>query len=154
MAALPGWLRYGCGMVNLIDLPREEVVDGVLSRDDASAVSRLLLLRLRSSPLVALMTTWDLSATQAGALFGVSRQAITKWINSAPPPDRADDVAGMAVAISELERNLKPDRISAVVRRPQEALGGSSLLEFAQSHSGRQTAGAARAMFDIRQIQP
>lgn len=143
-------------MVNAVTARPDEVADAVMARGDAEAavVTRLLLQRLQANPLLGLMEAWDLSATQAGDLFDVSRQAFTKWIKQGPPAGRIDDVSGIAAATAELERNLKPERISAVVRRPQSALDGLSLLQYAQTHSGRETAQAARAMFDIRQVQP
>lgn len=143
-------------MVILSDSSPVDVADAVMAcgEDAAEAVTRLLLLRLRSHPLTRLLDSWDLSATAGAALFGVSRQAFTKWLSDGPPADRADDVAGFDAAVNTLATYLRPERISAVVRRPSPALGGVSLLDFAVSHTGRETAAAAAAMFDLRVVQP
>jgi len=110
--------------------------------------------RVRTAPLERLLTLWGLSAAEAAQVFGVSRQAFTKWRRSGPPADRAPAVAAMAAATDLLDRYVKRERIPAVVRRAAEQLGGLSLYEMACSGRHSDVRAAAAAMFDLRRVQP
>ncbi|RMH18524.1 MAG: hypothetical protein D6701_06205 [Gemmatimonadetes bacterium] len=109
--------------------------------------------RVRTQPLERFMTLWDLSRSEAARVFGVSRQAFSKWLTQGVPPGRAPAVAALAAATDQLDRRLKRERIPAVVRRPARMLAGRSLLELA--HQGRYEAvrDAVEAMFDLRRVQ-
>lgn len=109
---------------------------------------------VRRSPLERLMKLWDLSNAAAARIFGVSRQAFSKWLVTGPPADRADDVARVDAVTDLLDRYLKRERIPAVVRRPAASLGGLSLIESLEAGRYRQTADSVAAMFDLRRIQP
>lgn len=63
------------------------------------------------------MGLWAMSRAELGGLFGVSRQAVSKWIESAVPADRVQRVADVEAITDLLCRYLKRDRIAAVVRR-------------------------------------
>jgi hypothetical protein len=109
--------------------------------------------RLTGEPLNRLERVWDLSASQAAALFGVSRQAYAKWRTSGVPADRRIDVADMDSATSILLAHVNVDRIPAVVRRPADSLGGESLLAMAGRHPSK-AHNAVVEMFDLRRVQP
>ena len=101
-----------------------------------------------ASELAHVLTVWDLSRTEAGRLFGVTRQAISKWIDGAGvPADRAAQIADLAAATDLLEHYLKASRIPAVVRRPAAALGGRSLLDLVAAGATDELLAATREMF-------
>ena len=119
-------------------------------RDLVDALDR----QVRTEPLNRLTTLWDLSNAAAARIFGVSRQAFSKWLALGPPADRVDDVATVDDITSLLDRYVKRERIPAVVRRPSERFGDQSIVERLEAGDYRRTADLAREMFDLRRIQP
>ncbi|MCU1392708.1 MAG: hypothetical protein JWM34_1136 [Ilumatobacteraceae bacterium] len=106
--------------------------------------------RIRSfHPLERVMQRWALSHADVADMFGLSRQAIGKWLNIGVPAGRLTAVADMAAATDLLERYLQPDRIAAVVRRPAPALGNRSLLDLATAGDTAGVLAACRAMFEF-----
>ena len=75
------------------------------------------------------LAVWALSQAEAARLFGVSRQAVGKWLRHGAPPERAGAISDLAAATDLLARHLKSDRIPAVVRRPIPSHGGVSLMD-------------------------
>jgi hypothetical protein len=129
---------------------------GATRADDAWTLAFLEALeqRVRTAPLERLMSAWDLSAAATGRIFGVSRQAVAKWRGSGVPDDRAVALADLAAATDVLERYVRRERISAVVRRPAPALGGRSLLELAEAGEHEAVRRGAAAMLDLRRTAP
>ncbi|HEX6300652.1 MAG TPA: hypothetical protein VF148_09340 [Acidimicrobiia bacterium] len=119
-------------------------------RDLVDALDR----QVRTEPLNRLTTLWDLSNAAAARIFGVSRQAFSKWLASAPPADRVDDVAAVDDITSLLDRYVKRERIPAVVRRPSERFGDQTIVDRLESGDYRHTADLVREMFDLRRVQP
>ena len=78
--------------------------------------------------LARTLAVWALSQAETARLFGVSRQAVGKWLRQGVPPERAGAISDLAAATDLLVRHLKSDRIPAVVRRPIPSLGGVSLM--------------------------
>lgn len=109
---------------------------------------------LRTNPLERLLALWDLSATDAGRAFGVSRQALSKWRRSGVPADRLPPLMDLAAATDLLDRHVKRERIPAVVRRPAPRLGDRSLLEMALEGEHAEVRDAVARMFDLRRVQP
>ncbi len=109
---------------------------------------------IRTEPLERLMTLWDLSASGAARLFGVSRQAFSKWLKSAPPADRSDDVASVDVITSLLDKYVKRERIPAVVRRRAEGLSNLSVIEVLEAGEYSKAADFMKSTFDLRRVQP
>lgn len=109
---------------------------------------------IRTEPLDRLRALWDLSGADLGRIFGVSRQAVSKWFANGVPADRAETLADLASAADLLARRVKRERIPAVVRRSAERLRGKSLLELAEEGRHREVLEAVREMFDLRRIQP
>ena len=93
------------------------------------------------------LTVWNLNRSEAGASFGVSRQALTKWLDGGVPEERAAAVADLSAATDLLVRHLRRERIPAVVRRPAPALGGRSLLDLLGTGDTAAVLRACREMF-------
>ncbi len=109
---------------------------------------------VRTNPLERLIELWGLSNAAAARVFGVSRQAFSKWLSAGPPAGRAEAVADLATATDLLDRYVKRERIPAVVRRRAPMLDDRSLLDLATAGETRQVAEAVETMFDLRRIQP
>ena len=103
--------------------------------------------RLAGEQLGRVMSLWHLSRSELGLLFGVSRQAATKWLSDGVPADRVQGVADLAAITDVLVHYLKRDRISAVVRRPSSRLSGRSLLDLVGDGRTGEALQAARLMF-------
>ena len=103
--------------------------------------------RLHTEQLARVMSLWQLSRSDLGRVFGVTRQALTKWLHDGVPADRVAEVAGLAAVNDLLVRYLKRDRISAVVRRPSDNLDGRSLLDLVAEGRTTEALNAARRMF-------
>lgn len=127
-----------------------ESADVVWLRELVDALDR----RVRTEPLNRLITLWDLSNAAAARIFGVSRQAFSKWLASGPPADRADDVAAVDDITSLLDRYVKRERIAAVVRRPSERYGDKSIIERLEAGDYSETVSLVRETFDLRRVQP
>jgi hypothetical protein len=134
------------------DLARElaKTADEAWLRHLVDALDR----RVRTEPLNRLTTLWDLSNAAAARIFGVSRQAFSKWLASGPPADRADDVAAVDDITGLLDRYVKRERIPAVVRRPSQRFGDKSIIERLEAGDYKATAALVRDTFDLRRIQP
>ena len=110
--------------------------------------------KVRTAPLERLLSLWGISHAEAARLFGVSRQAFSKWLRSGIPADRTPAVADLSAATDLLDQRIKRERIPAVVRRPAEMLHGLSLLELAAAGRHAEVRDAVGAMFDLRRVQP
>lgn len=99
------------------------------------------------------LTVWDLSQSEAGRLFGISRQALSKWLEHGVPVDRTEAIADLAAATDLLVHYLKRDRIPAVVRRPVTELENRSLLDLLAAGETRTLLYACRDMFRFEQAQ-
>lgn len=107
---------------------------------------------VRTQPLQRLVTLWDLSNAAAARLFGISRQAFSKWLDSGPPADRVDDVMAVADITDLLDRYVKRERIPAVVRRPSP--GGRSIVELLEDGDYGSALEMVSDAFDLRRVQP
>ena len=102
--------------------------------------------------LARTMRAWGGSQAEAARLFGVSRQAVGKWLRNGPPVERAIALADLAAATDLLLHYLKPDRIPAVVRRPVPALGGLSLTDLLTRGDTAALLDACRDMFAFERV--
>ena len=134
------------------DLARELVDSG----NDAwvRALVDALDREVRRAPLERLISLWDLSNAAAARLFGVSRQAFSKWLVAGPPADRVDDVAAVDDITALLDHYVKRERIPAVVRRPAELFGERTMIEMLEMGNYVETARVVGEMFDLRRVQP
>jgi len=109
---------------------------------------------VRTDPLERFTELWGLSNSAAASVFGVSRQAFSKWFKVGIPAGRVDTVADLAAATDLLDRYVKRERIPAVVRRNAPVLDDRSLLDLASDGETRKVAEAVEQMFDLRRVQP
>jgi len=103
-------------------------------------------------PLRRFLEVWSLSGAEASRLFGVSRQALSKWLTNGVPADRLEMMADLAGATDLLVRYLEVDRIPATVRRKAARLDGGSLLDLVGAGNSRGALEACRAMFDFSAV--
>jgi len=109
---------------------------------------------LNASPLQRTVRLWDISVTQLGQMFGVSRQAASKWLADGPPASRRDHVAVLGQVTDLLDQWVKRERIPAVVRRPVEALGGRARLDVALAGEFEVLRDEVADTFDLTRIAP
>ncbi|HEX7248678.1 MAG TPA: hypothetical protein VF351_11325 [Actinomycetota bacterium] len=79
--------------------------------------------------LESLLAGWQMTVTELATLFGVRRQAVAQWLDDGVPTVRLPKVATMLRVAELLERNLRAERIAAVVRAPSDRWDGASMLE-------------------------
>ncbi len=137
----------------------ESMANEVLLRSggDADVLRRIidrLDHELNAGPLQRTVRLWDLSATQLGKMFGISRQAASKWLAEGVPASRRDQVALLGQATDLLDQWVKRERIPAVVRRPVEALGGRTRLEVALAGEFETLRDELYDTFDLTRIAP
>lgn len=134
-----------------MDDPRDVVAEIVSAHGDdrgwMDAFAAALEQRNHGAPLARVLAVWDLNQTDAAAVFGVTRQAISKWLTSGAPGDRAVPIAELSAATDILVHHLTRDRIPAVVRRPAANLGGRSLVDLLVTAGAGAVVEACRAMF-------
>src|SRR4029077_21265420 len=76
--------------------------------------------------------TFELTETELGHLFGVSRQAVGQWRERGVPSNRMAKVTTVAAVGDLLGHQLKPERIPGVARRPAGAYGGLSMIQMVE----------------------
>lgn len=103
--------------------------------------------------LARVLAVWDLNQSQAARVFGVSRQALSKWLDGGAPAERAEAIADLAAATDLLVHYVKRDRIPAVVRRPVAALDERSLMDLLAAGETRVLLEACRSMFSFDRAQ-
>ena len=129
--------------------PSDAAARLIAEHDDAwvAELTAELDRRLSGRRLERVMRTWQLSRAELGELFGVSRQAVSKWIADDVPAERAPYVADVEAITDLLERYLRRDRIAAVVRRRSPGLGDASLIELVSSGRSTEALQLTRRMF-------
>jgi transposase-like protein len=100
-----------------------------------------------ASSFARVLSVWDLSRSEAAPHFGVTRQALSKWLRQGVPAERSQAIADLSAATDLLVHYLKRDRIPAVVRRPAPELGDRSLLDLLAAGDTHAVLEACRAMF-------
>ncbi len=141
--------------MSIVESMANEVV--LRSGGDADVLRRIidrLDHQLNASPLQRTVRLWDLSATQLGAMFGISRQAASKWLADGAPASRRDQVALLGQATDVLDQWVKRERIPAVVRRPVEALDGRTRLDVALAGEFEVLRDELYDTFDLTRIAP
>lgn len=140
-----------------ISVAPEEMARELADSADAAWLRELvdaLDREVRTDPLTRLTSLWDLSNAGAARIFGVSRQAFSKWLSYGPPADRADDIAAVDDITTLLDRYVKRERIPAVVRRDSPRFDDRSIVARLEAGDYEETAELVRATFDLRRIQP
>ena len=99
--------------------------------------------------LEAVRDRLELSATELGNLFGVSRQAITKWFDERRVPgDRQAKLTIVHAIVELLSRHLKVSALSGIVRTPADDYGGTSMLDMIAADRHEEVLDGAREAFD------
>ena len=128
----------------------EKILDAHPEESDwLDEFSEALDRRRAGRSLARILQAWGLNQSDAAKLFGVSRQALSKWLADGVPSERVQAVADLSAATDLLIRYLKRDRIPAVVRRPAAALDGQSLVDLIAESRTRDVLVACRSMFDF-----
>lgn len=79
--------------------------------------------------LERIRNVFDLSLTELGDLFGVSRQAVTQWLEYGIPEDRLAKVTTVVAVADLFDYRLRSERIPGIVRREAAAYGGRTALQ-------------------------
>jgi len=127
------------------------------TRGDADALRQIidrLDRELNVGLLERTMRLWDISASQLGVMFGVSRQAMAKWLSDGPPAIRRDQVALLDQSTDLLDRWIKRDRIPAVVRRNVDSLDGRTRLDVALAGEFKSLRDELTDTFDVSRVAP
>jgi hypothetical protein len=99
-------------------------------------------------PLERIRQVFALSLTQLGELFGVTRQAVSQWLEKGVPEEREAKVSTVASIADLLERQLKTDRIPGIVRREADAYGGRNALQMIKEDRHLELLDITRTSFD------
>ena len=139
-------------MTTIRDLAPEDAAEHIFTahrheRDWLDLFTESLDRRRAAESFARTIEVWDMKQAEAARLFGVSRQAIGKWLRRGVPAERAGAVADLAAATDLLVHYLKRDRIPAVVRRPIPLLGGISLVNLLARGDTQSVLAACRDMF-------
>lgn len=142
-------------MTVLADLdPRDAAARLLAEHDDAwvRSLADELDRHLTGHRLERVMRLWKLSRAELGELFGVSRQAVSKWMVNGVPAERAGQVADVEAITDLLGRYLRPDRIPAVVRRRAARLDGKNLIELVTAGRSDEALRLTRQMFTFTDL--
>lgn len=82
--------------------------------------------------LVYLIDTWHISYSSCGRIFGVTRQAVSKWVKGGYPSARLVDIEEFAIPTQLLESRVGLPFIQVLVRQPITT-SGDSILSVAES---------------------
>lgn len=139
-------------MPDLARLDPQDAATLLLDEHDSAwivALAEELDRRLSGRELERILRVWSLSRTELGRILGVSRQAVSKWIDDGVPADRVTHVADLASITDLLTRYVKRDRIPAVVRRSASNLGDASLLDLITEGRTAEAVAFTRLMFSF-----
>lgn len=105
----------------------------------------------RGSMAAQITDSFGLNKAELGRLFGVSRQAVTDWLDNDLPIDRRAKASVVLSIVDLLSHRLKPGRLPGVARRPAAAYGGLSMLDMIAADRHDELLGSIRASFDFAQ---
>ena len=91
---------------------------------------------------------FELTETELGHLFGVSRQAVGQWRERRVPSNRMAKVTTVAAIGDLLGHQLKAERIPGIARRAADAYGGISMLEMIERGREDELLRMVRRTFD------
>ena len=144
-------------VANIRNLAKDEAAGQILAAHGhesawLDAFAESLDRRRASRSFARIIEVWGLSQAEAARIFGVSRQAVGKWLRQGTPPDRAPEMSDLAAATGLLVRYLRRDRIPAVAQWPMRALDGTSLTDLLGRGDTQTLPSACRAMFRFEQV--
>lgn len=121
-----------------------------LDEFDIRRFTRLVVQELDGDqpPLLRISEVFDLSATELGRLFGVSRQAAAQWLDEGVPSARQAKAATVAAIADILAQRLKRSRIAGMARRPADAYDGKTMLELIEADQQNRLLESVRGSFD------
>ncbi|HEX9732011.1 MAG TPA: hypothetical protein VGG06_08475 [Thermoanaerobaculia bacterium] len=90
---------------------------------------------------------FELNFVDLGRMFGVSRQAVSSWLDRGVPPDQKPKLFTVLNIGELLGRKLKPGRLPAVVRRPATSYGGLSILQMIEADRHEELLESVRESF-------
>jgi hypothetical protein len=100
-------------------------------------------------PLEGAMRAFDLDTTTTAQLFGVSRQAVARWLREGRvPAERQAKAAALASVADLLERKLKRGRLPGIARRSADAYGGLTMLEMVAADRHEELLRSVRESFE------
>jgi hypothetical protein len=92
---------------------------------------------------------FQLSHTELGKLFGVSRQAAKKWLDGGQVPAERQAKVATVFAIAELvAKHLEISALPGIARTPADDYGGLTLLEMIAADRHGEVLAGARDAFD------
>jgi hypothetical protein len=92
--------------------------------------------------------TFELTETELGRLFGVSRQAVGQWRDRGVPSNRMAKVSTVAAICDLLRHRLQPERIPGIARRGAGAYSGLSMLQMIERDRQDELQTLIRRSFD------
>ena len=98
--------------------------------------------------LARIQRLFELNLGDLGRLFGVSRQAVSSWLDRGVPPAQKSKLFTVLNIGELLERQLKPGRLPAVVRRSAESYGGLSVLRMIEANRHEELLKSIRESFN------
>lgn len=120
--------------------------------DDPDWIANLtdaLKRRIHQHQIRVVLDTWAITQAELAEAFGVTRQALAKWLHSSIPSERRADMADLLAATNGLLKHLKPETIPAVVRRKADAFDGRSLLDMLHAGEFGRLVASVDEMFDF-----
>ncbi len=123
--------------------------------DDPSwldAFSTALINERSANQAKRIFEVWGINHSEAGRLFGVTRQAVGRWVNQGVPATHVVTFGDLAAATDILSHYVRSDRISTVVRRPAPALNEQSLIDLIAQGRSADIVNACTAMFQFANV--
>ena len=149
-AALIQKLRSTIPELRPVDLDVRERPDWDVSQSQLRSFRKNVLAALnRDEPaLNRIREVFELTVTELGSLFGVTRQAAAQWLELGVPTERQAKVATVASIADLLENHLRPGRVPGIVRRPAQSYSGLTALEMIKQDRHEELLHLVRESFD------
>lgn len=136
-----------------VDLGEHGLAHWNLSGEQVRAFTRNVLASMASpeSPLDRIRAVFDLTVTDVGELFGVTRQAAQQWLDDGIPADRSAKLATVLQIAELLEHYLRHGVVAGVIRKPADAYEGLSAFEMIKLDRHEELLESIRLVFDWAQ---
>lgn len=136
--------------VSALEPPAQAHFLHIERRGQLERFARLVVEELAASktPLDRVTEIFDLTLTDLGRLFGVTRQAILQWTDEGVPAARQGKLGTVLATAELLERKLRAGRVALAARRPADAYGGRTMLEMIEADRHEELYRSVRESFD------